>query len=126
VKILLDHQHHIWLTLDQQDPQTRCDPPLNSMNIITTLISNRALKEFNYDDFECVEAIPDVGPNEIKKAYIQSQGRVIIKYIDESDENKYYKKLHKEVSNIISSPKSSIINVYKFYISKSIFHLIFK
>lgn len=91
------------------------------MDTIKTLISHRALKKFNYNDFERVEVIPDVGPDEIKKAYIESQGRVIIKYLDVSDEDKYYKKLNGEVSYIISSPKSSIILYFEIH-----FHLIFK
>ncbi|PKY51042.1 kinase-like protein [Rhizophagus irregularis] len=84
---------------------------------------NRALKEFKYDNFECVEAIPNVGPHEIKKAYIESQGRVIIKYIlDESDEDKYYKKLHREVMNLKDVDQNK--NVMRFYgVTKAADHI---
>lgn len=97
---------------DRQDPQTRRDSPLNNMDTITTLISHRALKEFNYNDFEHVEVIPDVG-HEIKKAYIESYGRVIIKYINESDKNKHYKKLIREVMNLKDiDPNKNVIRFY--------------
>ncbi|PKY56329.1 GGDEF-domain-containing protein [Rhizophagus irregularis] len=92
--------------LSSMDPQTRRDSPVNNMD---TLISHRALKEFNYNDFEHVEVMS----NEIKKAYIEPQGRVIIKYIHESDENKYYKKLIREVMNLKDIDQNK--NVMRFY-----------
>ncbi|CAG8480159.1 10990_t:CDS:10 [Gigaspora rosea] len=84
------------------------------MDKIKILNENRALREYDYNKFNHVENIKYGGLHEIKKAYLEPiEINVTIKYLNEDDENKYHKKLLREVMNLKEINQNK--NVVKFY-----------
>ncbi|CAG8602086.1 26385_t:CDS:2, partial [Dentiscutata erythropus] len=67
-----------------------------------------------------MEPILDVGPNEIKKTYLESRySGVIIKYLNESDKNEYSRKLIREVMNLKDIEQNKNLEIYN-----SLYHII--
>ncbi|RIB20795.1 hypothetical protein C2G38_1158898 [Gigaspora rosea] len=83
---------------------------------IKSEIEDGNLKKFNQKDFQDIQCLSNISDelNEIKRAYSKtSESHVVLKFLKENDEDKYYDIFNREIKNLIKIyPNENVIKCF--------------